>query len=307
MPENYGVIKTIKDGVETSTLMYDDTAPTIESINITTGMANKQTITVTGATDIGTGIVGYILSNSSAVPTLLSTEWQDVEATTGPVDYSFDVTINATYYFWLIDAAGNISETYSVKAMNIVEKITEVQIEDIDIFVGNKVGVNLELLPQNGQFKLITLTVDNDEIASANSDNGLIVGLSAGTTTLTCSVLNFDGTYAKGTCNVTVRDVSSGPIILVEPQDRTVKEGTPVEFKVVASGDNLQYQWLELTENRPILLDDEHCGIFKSNIEGKANTIAKDTIIINTDKEGKLNFEYMVSSEASGDNIQNYS
>ncbi len=304
LPENYGVIKTIKDGVETSTLMYDDTAPTIESINITTEMANKQTITVTGATDIGTGIVGYILSNSSAVPTLLSTEWQDVEATTGPVDYSFDATINATYYFWLIDAAGNISETYSVKAMNIVEKITEVQIEDIDIFVGNKVGVNLELLPQNGQFKLITLTVDNDEIASANSDNGLIVGLSAGTTTLTCSVLNFDGTYAKGTCNVTVRDVSSGPIILVEPQDRTVKEGTPVEFKVVASGDNLQYQWLELTENRPILLDDEHCGIFKSNIEGEANTIAKDTIIINTDKEGKLNFEYMVSSEASGDTFK---
>jgi len=89
--------------------------------------------------------------------------------------------------------------------------------------------------------------------------------------------------------------------IIKEPEDVNTKVYNEASFTVVASGDALEYQWYEVVSGDTIKLTEENTKIFKSNIEGKANSTSSSTIRISTTENRTISFEYMVDSEKNGD------
>ncbi|MBO5179324.1 MAG: BspA family leucine-rich repeat surface protein, partial [Clostridia bacterium] len=108
--------------------------------------------------------------------------------------------------------------------------------------------------------------------------------------------LKQDGT----TVDTVTRTVMVGDV--TEPADQTVIEGTTVEFNAdftVPGINSKTYEWHQIKDGVDINLTEENGVIYKSNIEGQANTTATETIVINASEAGVLSFDYMVSSEAN--------
>ena len=93
----------------------DKTAPTIENLNITTAIATSQTITATLSDgENGSGLKSYIITMDSQTP-LDSAEW--IENT--EENMIAEVTKNGTWYIYVKDNVGNISDGKSIVAENI--------------------------------------------------------------------------------------------------------------------------------------------------------------------------------------------
>ena len=78
---------------------------------ITSATANNLTITIS-ATDAGSGVKGYAISTSTTIPDAS----YFITETTSTTNYNKTIEVeneNTTYYIWVIDAAGNICNTYS--------------------------------------------------------------------------------------------------------------------------------------------------------------------------------------------------
>lgn len=94
----------------------DKVAPTIENITITTGNSTSQTITATGIKDNenGSGLKSYIITMDTEAP-LESADW--IESTSDSITAT--VTKNGTWYVYVKDNCGNISNSASVEVTNI--------------------------------------------------------------------------------------------------------------------------------------------------------------------------------------------
>ncbi len=92
----------------------DTTSPVVTVFTIpSTSITTTIPITAFSATD-NVGVTGYLVSESSTVPSITSTSWKTLPITS----YTFKSTTGArTLYAWAKDAAGNISaaKTASVK------------------------------------------------------------------------------------------------------------------------------------------------------------------------------------------------
>lgn len=299
-PEYYGIEKSVTDGVEVATLVYDNIAPNVGEVVITNNTdVNIQTVTAKNVTDEGMGIIGYILSTSTTVPTKISTNWTTISKTTGPIEISKNVSENGTWNFWVIDAAGNVSEGKSVVAENIKVKATDATLSSMNVILGTQQKAVLTLTPATAEPKSITYTSSNPAVAYVDATTGMITGKALGSVTLTATILNYDNTTIIKTATVTIAE--SIPEILTEPLDRTVIAGTTTEFIVDAVGTNMSYQWYEVNDGNVTAITENHNKIYKSNIEGQASSTATETIILNTNTAGTLSFDYMVSSESTND------
>ena len=92
----------------------DRSAPTIGSITgaFTIVSGNTGTIKLTSIADVGSGLSGYHVNTTGAKPTS-SSSW--MSNTSSEISYSVSNTTETTYYFWVKDNAGNISEAKSCK------------------------------------------------------------------------------------------------------------------------------------------------------------------------------------------------
>ena len=90
----------------------DKAAPTIGQISngFTIVSGNTGTINITGIADTGSGISGYHVNTTGTRPTTSST-WTSSTASS----ISYNVRSAGTYYFWIKDKVGNISEAKSCK------------------------------------------------------------------------------------------------------------------------------------------------------------------------------------------------
>ena len=100
----------------------DKTAPTIGQISngFTIVNGNKGTINITGIADAESGISGYHVNTTGTKPTM-SNSWTTSTANS----ISYNVSSAGTYYFWVKDKVGNISEAKSCK-ISIVTAIAQV-------------------------------------------------------------------------------------------------------------------------------------------------------------------------------------
>lgn len=146
------------------------------------------------------------------VPTKANTDWTYIEATNGPIDFSYEVTKNGEYYFWAMDMAGNISNTASVTAENIKIKVTGVTASNINAEVGAETQITVTLSPTGSEAANIIYKATDETVVHVNAETGAVTGLKEGNTEITVTAVNYDGTSVTGTLTVTVTDPSKEPV-----------------------------------------------------------------------------------------------
>ena len=130
------------------------------------------------ATD-GVGVVGYQITNNPTVPSANESTWTQIPSKASVNDYfDIDSTIAQTYYIWVKDAAGNISELKSISSYmltiirgegtNTTLKLDENLVSNMDQIVNMTVlsGTNVKLtVTQLDGYSKATILKDGQDIS----------------------------------------------------------------------------------------------------------------------------------------------
>ena len=177
----------------------DKTKPTIGNVQGSNTTSNIGTILVSNIEDEGgSGINAYYISMNNTKPTTISEDWKSLSGNS----FAYNVTSNGTYYVWVKDLAGNISESKNCTISEIVAKVNITSYSGTTIVAGNSGKTTLSY---TGSPKTITYTSLNNEIATVNPNTGEVKGISEGTATITAKLINYDGTEISKNCNVIVQ------------------------------------------------------------------------------------------------------
>ena len=283
-PAQYGIIKTTADGIETAKLSLDSSAPTIGSIEITNDLnVYKQTISAKNVEDFGFGIVAYRFSNSMTVPTKANTDWTYIEATNGPIDFSYEVTKNGEYYFWAMDMAGNISNTASVTAENIKIKVTGVTASNINAEVGAETQITVTLSPTGSEAANIIYKATDETIVHVNTETGVVTGLKEGNTEITVTAVNYDGTSVTGTLTVTVTDPNKEPVESTKTAPTLVAGYKKITATCNQTGENITNTYYAISSDGENYLAWQESNVFENLETGKVYYVK--TKIVTADGE----------------------
>ena len=177
----------------------DKTKPTIGNVQGSNTTSNIGTILVSNIEDEGgSGINAYYISMNNTKPTTISENWKSLSGDS----FAYNVTSNGTYYIWVKDLAGNISENKNCTISGIVAKVDITNCNGTTIVAGNSGKVTVSY---TGTPKSITYTSLNSEIATVNSNTGEVRGIATGTAKIKVELINYDGTSISGTCDVIVQ------------------------------------------------------------------------------------------------------
>ena len=171
-----------------------------EKPKITTTSSTSNSITFSG-TDNASGIIGYKVTTSNTEPTSFdsctSTTVLNNKKVTG-------LTANTTYYIWLKDAAGNISEAKTEKTpVTLVTSIT-LNKTTLTLKEGSEETLTATVNPTDATNKEITWSTSKSSVATV-STTGKITAVAAGTATITATAKDSSGKSAS--CTVTVTGV----------------------------------------------------------------------------------------------------
>lgn len=261
----------------------DKTPPTIGSATATTATGNTQKITASNIADTGgSGLYGYTVNQSTNTPTSWTASTEK--------SFSWNVSVNGTYYVWVKDVAGNT--TYkSVSVSGIVDKVTSATYSNASVLIGNTVTPKLTY---SGRAKSITYSSSNTAIATVNS-NGVVTGKSAGSVTITATITNYDGTTLSKTCTVTV---NNGNVKIVS---------TGVHYKDLASAVSAATSGAELQVVQTYT-DSSTVSISKNvtiNTNGKTLTKTSSGITINSGYTVTLSGSGTLTTSSAFDLIKN--
>ena len=285
-PAQYGIIKTTSDEIETAKLSLDSIAPTIGSIEITNDLnVYKQTITVKNVEDFGFGVVAYRFSNSMTVPTKANTDWTYIEATNGPIDFSYEVTKNGEYYFWAMDMAGNISNTASVTAENIKIKVTGVTASNINAEVGAETQITVTLSPTGSEAANIIYKAADETIVHVNAETGVVTGLKEGNTEITVTAVNYDGTSVTGTLTVTVTDPNKEPVESTKTAPTLVAGYKKITATCNQTGENITNTYYAISSDGENYLAWQESNVFENLETGKVYYVKTKIVTANGETE----------------------
>ena len=181
----------------------DKVKPTIATLSGSSNKGNSGTVTIIGMSDnTGSGVRGYYISKSNETPTKTSVSWIPVTSST----YGHKVTKNGTYYVWIIDKVGNISDSKSCTVSGIVPKVTYVNLNDITMLLGNTQSIPIS---HDGEYSKMESSSSTEGILQFYGPS-TINAKSVGTTTLTVTLTNYDGTTVSKSCKVTVKSIKVG-------------------------------------------------------------------------------------------------
>ena len=171
-----------------------------EKPKVTTTSSTSNSITFSG-TDNASGIIGYKVTTSNTEPTSFdsctSTTALNNKQVTG-------LTANTTYYIWLKDAAGNISEAKTEKTpVTLVTSIT-LNKTTLTLDKGGEETLTATVNPTNATNKGITWSTSKSSVATV-STTGKITAVAAGKATITATAK--DGSGKSASCTVTVTSV----------------------------------------------------------------------------------------------------
>lgn len=185
----------------------DKTLPTIESItsSLTIVDGNTGTIQVSGIEDTGgSELKGYYISTSSTKPTKDSVTWTIYTQSS----FTYSVTAAGTYYIWILDNAGNVSEakTCIVTVHTAIAKVNTTYYSSIASAVS--------AISSSGTVTMCANTTESPTIPS-----GKTIVLNLNSKTVTGTITN-RGTLTIGGGNVT------GSNALVNYGTLTINSGT---------------------------------------------------------------------------------
>lgn len=185
----------------------DKELPTIESAtsSLTIVNGNTGTIQIRGIQDTGgSELKGYYISTNSTKPTETSVEW--ISITENSLDYP--VTTAGTYYIWILDNAGNVSEvrTCAVTVQTAIAKVGTTYYSSIT----NAVSA----ISSSGTVTMCASTTESPTIPS-----GKTIVLNLNSKTVTGTITNM-GTLTIGGGSVT------GSNALINYGTLTINSGT---------------------------------------------------------------------------------
>lgn len=172
------------------------TVPTITSVTGSNITGNTGTITVTGIN--ATGSTPSQISFSQISGTY---NW---EANTN-TSFTKTVTANGTWYVAVKNAEGTISAEKTVIVSGIVAKVSEINYT-ANNFV-KKGGTTNTKLTYNGTPKTITYSSSKTTVATV-SDSGIVTGVAGGSSVITATLTDYDGTTSTVSCNITVTEIN---------------------------------------------------------------------------------------------------
>ena len=183
----------------------DKNAPTVGSLTSTTGNANSHTLTASTISDVGSGLSHIWFSQINSKPAANASTGTTANTWIANTASSktFTVTQNGTWYVWVKDVVGNVSEVQSVSVANIVAKVSGQNL------TGTTAGIGVTstgTLSYSGTAKSISYASSNTGVCtvSGTSTTYTITGKTAGTSTITATITNYDNTTVTATATATI-------------------------------------------------------------------------------------------------------
>ena len=143
---------------DTQTIKIDKTAPVIESTETSLQSATEAKADIT-ITEKASGVKGYYITTDGEITPNEATQWTETSDTELEIT---GLTANTTYYIWVIDNAGNISERQEIVTQNanyVVDDTIYVETLAEAISVASS-GSNIKLL--NDYTDTSTATMDKN-------------------------------------------------------------------------------------------------------------------------------------------------
>lgn len=100
----------------------DSEKPVIKKVNVPSVWSNKNKTATATVYDGISGVKAYYLSTSNVKPSENSSGWKDINYSKGEKEIKLNDLNNGTYYLWVKDKAGNISDTTN-NSKFVVDKI----------------------------------------------------------------------------------------------------------------------------------------------------------------------------------------
>lgn len=214
--DTQGNLLTNENGAHT--IKVDKSKPVIGKIEIDPELAEKANSKYVKVSDVvdygGSGIAEYGVSETQNSNDAIWTP--NTEA-----NFSYEVFENKTYYVFVKDVAGNISDVTAntqITVENIVPKVGDVTIED-NLVVKVDETIPPPTISYSGEAKQIIYGIEDENIATINPTTGTITGVASGDTKVTVKLVNYDGS---------VKDISTS--LKVIPKDATITVNEPTEF-----------------------------------------------------------------------------
>lgn len=176
----------------------DKDKPIIGNVAVSpNGKSNSKQIVATDVKDIGvSGLKGYYISK---VANLENPTWTKINGD----GFTYTIKENGTYYVWVSDNVGNISEAQIVIATGIVDGVSNIVCDkEIEISVGETAKLEIAY---SGEAMSETYTSSNTAIVKVEKNIRQIEGISKGTANVEIVIKDYDGTEHKVVIKVTVK------------------------------------------------------------------------------------------------------
>ncbi len=194
----------------------DSETPVVRSVSTPSEWSNKtQTATAT-VYDGVSGIAGYYLSTSSTAPSEDDSNWVSVSYDAGEVTIELTNLSNGTYYLWVKDKAGNVSET-TPNSQFVINNIDTVAPTCTINVVDGKEGNNgwytsdvlLDLDYSDDLSGVASYGITTSQTASYNGNDAATI--TSDTTGIIYYGYVMDQAGNTSTCNITVKRDATAP------------------------------------------------------------------------------------------------
>lgn len=190
--------KNYSDVVTYEVNNIDKERPVIGKIEISpSGKSNSKQIIATDVKDVGvSGIKGYYISKTADLD---NPTWVSFEGTS----FAYTIKENGTYYVWVSDNVGNISEAEIVIATGIVSGVGNITYnEEMEISVGETAKIEITY---TGEAMSESYSSSNSSIVKVEKNIRQIEGVSVGVANVVVVIKDYDGTEHQVIVKVTVK------------------------------------------------------------------------------------------------------
>ncbi len=236
------------------------------------------------ATDEASGIIGYKVTTTNEVPTI----FEECVNTKALEVIQEGLEQGTTYYVWVKDEAGNISDAKQTTIKKLVTGI-ELSETNISLNVGETKEITIVVNPEDADNKNVLWTSSDTSVATV--ENGTIMAIGSGTATITVEAT--DGSGVKSTITVTVKqvtidDVTLGEYIAYDTGNTEIGDEGVILCRVL---------YPKSSEHGLQLVTDE--GLFDCTLSGKSGIVGAPTILDNVAK-GYYNDKYALDTRCAG-------
>ena len=190
--------KNYSDVVTYEVNNIDKERPIIGKVEVSpSGKSNSKQIIATDVKDVGvSGIKGYYISKTADLD---NPTWVSFEGTS----FAYTIKENGTYYVWVSDNVGNISEAEIVIATGIVSGVGNITYnEEMEISVGETAKIEITY---TGEAMSESYSSSNSSIVKVEKNIRQIEGVSVGVANVVVVIKDYDGTEHQVIIKVTVK------------------------------------------------------------------------------------------------------